>query len=262
MVSRTPVKPATPNTLRLVPEPPQPGAGNEVGAPKRRHRPLLRILGAALATAVLAVVAIAGLALSTGRWQATPVLSGSMRPGFSVGGLVISQRVPVTDLAVRDVILFQRPDEPSQQMVHRIIAIKHDRAGHLMIRTQGDANSAPDPWTVQIRGSSVYVARWSVPLVGYVAVAFQNHRGVVLLIAGIIALALAASFGLGAKKHDRTDPSADEVNAAASPSHGAAVADESGGRHARSPRRPGWRSAVRAVITARTHTPHKSATTT
>jgi len=34
--------------------------------------------------------------------------------------------------------------------------------------------------------------RWSVPLIGYVAVAFQNHRGFVLLGAGIVLIAIAA----------------------------------------------------------------------
>jgi signal peptidase len=144
---------------------------------------------------VLAILGTAGVgvwALAQGSWSVNPVLSGSMRPGFTVGGVVISQRIPVSELAVRDVIVFHNPNKPSEEMVHRIVQMTKGSDGQLFIKTQGDANPVRDPWTLTIRGNSVYKVRWSLPLLGYVAVAYQNHQGIALIIAGLILLSVAA----------------------------------------------------------------------
>src|SRR5664280_696866 len=106
-----------------------------------------------------------------------------MRPGLSVGGVAISESVPVDSLAVQDVIVFQRPDKPSEQVVHRIVQLAVGSSGQVVINTQGDANTVSDPWTLTIRVDYAYRVRWSLPLFGYV-VAFQNHRGFALLGAG------------------------------------------------------------------------------
>ena len=144
-----------------------------------------------LLLAVLAGAGICAYALVQGTWMVTPVLSGSMRPGFSVGGAVISQRVPVDSLHVRDVIIFRDPYKPSEQIVHRIVRISRNKFGQLQFNTQGDANTVRDPWTITIRGNDVYKVRWSVPLLGYVANNYQNHRGYYLLGAGIVLILIA-----------------------------------------------------------------------
>ncbi len=154
----------------------------------------LRML--AVTVLVLATLIAAGngaVALVNGSWSVNPVLSGSMRPGLAVGSVVISERVPVSQLAVRDVIEFQEPNNPSVQMVHRIVKIAKDPSGQFAINTQGDANSVRDPWALTIRGGVAYRVRWSIPLVGYLAVAYQNNQGVALLGAGSILLAIAAT---------------------------------------------------------------------
>jgi hypothetical protein len=109
-----------------------------------------------------------------------------MRPGLAVGGVAISERVPADRLAVRDVIVFQPPDRPSEQVVHRIVQLAVGSSGQVEINAQGDASTVRDPWTLTMRGDSAYRVRWSVPLIGYVAAAFQNHRGLALLGAGIV----------------------------------------------------------------------------
>jgi len=144
-----------------------------------------------LLLAVLAAAGVCAYALVQGTWMVTPVLSGSMRPGFSVGGAVISQRVPVDSLRVRDVIIFSDPFKPSEQIVHRIVRITKNKSGQLQFNTQGDANTVRDPWTITIRGNDVYKVRWSVPLLGYVANNYQNHRGDYLLGAGIVLILIA-----------------------------------------------------------------------
>ncbi len=96
-------------------------------------------------------------------------------------------------LAVRDVIVFADPYKPSEQVVHRIVRITKDSSGQLLFNTQGDANTVRDPWTMTIRSNDVYRVRWTVPLIGYVAIAYQNHRGFFLLGAGIVPILIAVS---------------------------------------------------------------------
>ncbi len=173
-------------------ETPEPSAvavssGSRVGTLIRRA------VGTVLLVGVVAVAGLVGTSLFTGKWMASTVLSGSMRPRLPVGGLVIAQRVPVNSLAVGDIIIFQRPDKPSEQMVHRIIKITRGSAGQVEVKTKGDANQDPDPWTATIQQSTIYRVRGSVPLAGYVVVAFQNHRGDVLIGAGVVALLVGVS---------------------------------------------------------------------
>jgi signal peptidase I len=144
-----------------------------------------------LLLAVLGGAGICAFALVQGTWQVTPVLSGSMRPGFSVGGAVISQRVPVDSLTVREVIVFSDPFKPSEQIVHRIVRITKNSSGQLLFNTQGDANTVRDPWTLTIKGDHIYRVRWTVPLLGYVGNSYQNHRGDYLLGAGIVLILIA-----------------------------------------------------------------------
>jgi len=154
-------------------------------------RRLRAFIAYVLLLAVLVAAGICAFALVQGTWQVTPVLSGSMRPGFSVGGAVISQRVPVDSLHVRDVIIFSNPNKPSEQIVHRIVRITKNSSGQLQFNTQGDANTVRDPWTITIRGNEVYKVRWSVPVLGYVANNYQNNRGDYLLGAGIVLILIA-----------------------------------------------------------------------
>jgi signal peptidase len=164
----------------------------------------------ALALAILGAAGIGVRALLQGSWTVNPVLSGSMRPGFSVGGVVISQRIPVSELAVRDVIVFHNPNEPSEVMVHRIVQMTKGSDGQLLIKTQGDANPVRDPWTLTIRGNSVYKVRWSLPLLGYAAVAYQNHRGVALLVAGFLLILVALSMVIRQRRSAKAPPVPDD----------------------------------------------------
>ena len=171
-------------------------SASEDGTAKAPARPtvakrLSTLVASILVLAILTAAGFAAVALVRGTWMVTPVLSGSMRPGFAVGGVVISERVPVDHLAVRDVIVFSRPGNPSQQVVHRIVRIVVGKSGQRLINTQGDANTIRDPWTLTISGNYAYKVRWSVPLLGYVAIAFQNHRGIALLVTGFVLIVIA-----------------------------------------------------------------------
>ena len=149
-------------------------------APKRRWVQTL------LLAILLTLAGIGVTAVASGRYQIRPVLSGSMRPGLPVGGVVVTERVPLSDINVRDVIVFTNPNDPSKRVVHRVISLR--RTGSTVIaKTQGDANNAPDPWTLSLHGSTAYRAVYTVPLIGYPAVWLQNvgGRGLLLLATGV-----------------------------------------------------------------------------
>ena len=171
---------------------------------------LRRIFSTIVVLVVLAAVGGGSVALIHGTWQVNPIVSGSMRPGLPVGGAIISERVPVDQLLVRDVIVFRSPDNPADLMVHRIVVMSKDKSGDLVIKTQGDANDVRDPWTLSIRGNYAYVARWSLPLLGYLAVAYQNNRGLVLLAAGIVLITAATSTILRQRRRGEAPEEPDE----------------------------------------------------
>lgn len=183
--------------------------GNRLRGERHRIKNALSVVKKAVAAlVVLAILTGAGvvaISLSRGTWMVTPVLSGSMRPGFSVGGVVVSQRVPISDIDVRDVIVFENPIERTEQMIHRIIKLTRLPGGAIKIRTQGDANPVPDPWTVVIRTRFVYRIRWSLPLLGYVAVAYQNHRGVLVALAGLLLVLVALGTWLTAGSRKKAE---------------------------------------------------------
>lgn len=116
------------------------------------------------------------------------VLSGSMRPVFDPGDMVIDK--PVTpDQASRlkpgDIVTFHVPGSATSLITHRIYAVQHSPAGaangHVAYETKGDANNAPDIGLVspdQIIGT--YSER--VPFAGYLLQAIQHKLVFGLLI--------------------------------------------------------------------------------
>jgi signal peptidase I len=152
-----------------------------------------RRLGNALLAAVLGLSALAAAALISGHYQVRPVLSGSMEPLLPVGGVVVTERVPISSLRVHDVVVFHRPDRPAELVVHRIVGITPGPAGPI-VRTKGDANGLPDPWQVTLRGTTAYRGSFAVPVVGYVAVWVHGPAGrQTFLLVGLLLIAGAGT---------------------------------------------------------------------
>lgn len=102
---------------------------------------------------------------------ATPftVLTGSMRPEYPPGTLVVVKPVAAADIKVGDVITYQLRSGRSSVVTHRVVAAGASTGGtrELSFRTQGDANAVQDEAAVrpeQIRGRLWY----SVPHLGRV----------------------------------------------------------------------------------------------
>jgi signal peptidase len=163
-----------------------------------------------LAVVVLAAVGFAVFSVLSGAWTVTSILSGSMRPGFPVGGVAVAERMPMDRLAVGDVILFQNPYQPSVEMVHRVIQLKAGDSGQPVVKTKGDANPVADPWTVTLHGKDVYVVQFTLPLLGYPAV-YTNH-GVDLMVGGVILLMVVVGTVVERERRGRRDEAGPERN--------------------------------------------------
>lgn len=154
-------------------------------------------------------LAVAGYQVKTGQWHATPVLSGSMRPGLQPGDVVVTQRVPISALRVRDVVVFYPPNQTSHQVVHRIVKLTV-KGKVTSITTWGDANLVPDAAVSSLKGDTAYRMVRVVPLVGYPAIWLQNgSRGMFAIALGAILLVAAAFTLLRPDKPDKPSTPAD-----------------------------------------------------
>jgi signal peptidase I len=159
--------------------------------------------GTVLATALCAAcLGLAGLMLLPGLlgYQRYVITSGSMTGTYDRGSVVFDDVVQVSDLRVGDVITYTPPagSGPSGLITHRIAWIGSDQFGRRLLRTKGDANATPDPWTFTLDGPTQARAAFHVPYVGYVLSALSIRKARMIVI-GLPALLVAAAllFGMG-----------------------------------------------------------------
>ena len=168
-------------------------------APAARPVPFLRLASAAARLVVNAAIGIVVLGLLTlvvgprlYPFQAFYVRTGSMSPSIPVGALVVATRASAADLGPGDVIVFQRPDQPGQMVVHRIAAVEQTPSGPAFL-TKGDANGTPDGWQVPATGDG-WRAAYSISRAGFAvgwlhaAVSRRGWVGSLAIVAAIYAL--------------------------------------------------------------------------
>ena len=157
----------------------------------RLHRtPLQRALmhGARVASALTVTVALLLVGLRLIGAQLDVVETGSMAPAIPEGALAISMPVDPADVVVEDVITFVGPT--GSLVMHRVVDVFENQGLH-RYRTQGDANTAPDPGLLREAHVERRVA-WSANGLGWVARAVQPPVGVLWLIGLPLLLQLAA----------------------------------------------------------------------
>lgn len=110
---------------------------------------------------------------------------GSMGGSVPRGSIAYEERVPVGALRVGDVITYTPPGHAGP-VTHRVVSI---RPGGVL-RTKGDANAAPDPWTFTLPAREQAVLRFHVPLAGYAFIAL-GIRWLRMLAIGVPALLVA-----------------------------------------------------------------------
>jgi signal peptidase len=119
-----------------------------------------------LVVASVAVLLLIGLLPRTGWYRTMTVLTGSMRPSFAPGDVVVARSASADSVQVGDVLVYRIPVGARQVESHRIVQVLGRKP--LIVRTKGDANEAADPWTAIIDDGRVWTVRGSVPWVGRV----------------------------------------------------------------------------------------------
>jgi len=122
------------------------------------------------------------------------VASGSMKPTLNVGDLIIVQGVLNTDEVYAapspdgTIIVFHRPNDPSELIVHRAIDMVENN-GTWYFQTKGDNNNSPDLWKGAgtkngwiaqelLVGKVVGVAPW----IGNVPLFIRTPQGMLLIV--------------------------------------------------------------------------------
>lgn len=101
-----------------------------------------------------------------------PVVTGSMRPTFQIGDLIISKIEPVSQVKVGEVILLLSPVTGEMQ-AHRVIS-KTTSGDSITFVTKGDANPANDAPVKMVSITMVRHITSVVPKLGKVITAFSS----------------------------------------------------------------------------------------
>ena len=129
-----------------------------------------RVLVVALVVAAAVLVAALAVGPRFLPYRTYTIETGSMRPTLPIGSQIVLRPVAANRLKVGDVVAFHRPGH-RELVTHRIRRVLHTSRG-TFFETKGDANGAPDPWRLRMRGTGwreVYV----IPYVGYVVSALR-----------------------------------------------------------------------------------------
>lgn len=163
--------------------------------PEHRLRGSLSWLGQVLAwLVILGVVVILAAAVVVPRLSgATPytVLTGSMRPNYPPGTLVVTKPVDADRIRIGDVVTFQLVSGKPAVATHRVAEIVRTLGGETRFVTKGDANGFPD--AEQVRGVQVRGKLWySIPYLGYASSFIsggQRQFAVYIVAAGLLGYA-------------------------------------------------------------------------
>jgi signal peptidase len=123
----------------------------------------------------LLVLLLLGLLPHTGWYRTETVLSGSMRPTFAPGDLVVVTPERLADVRVGQMISYHIPVDDHHVQTHRVVAVLR-RGGQTFVRTKGDANNARDPWLARLNGTTAWRVRAVVPKAGWGIVWLRSPR--------------------------------------------------------------------------------------
>ena len=133
--------------------------------------------------AIGVVVGLVGLVTVPRVVGVTPftVLTGSMRPAFDPGDVVLSAKWSPVDVRPGDVVTFHDPSRDGELVTHRVESMRREGPTMSFV-TRGDANEVSERWSVPLDGS-IGRAVLRVPEVGHVLQWAGTKEGKVALIA-------------------------------------------------------------------------------
>lgn len=111
------------------------------------------------------------------------VASGSMIPKLQVYDLLIIQaHIPIDDIQIGDIIVFDRPSDHDRVIVHRVVSITDDEPRTL--KTKGDNNYASIPGTDFPITKNEYIGKvvYQIPQIGYVTQILKPPINYILIV--------------------------------------------------------------------------------
>jgi signal peptidase I len=116
--------------------------------------------------------------------RALTVVSGSMEPTLETGSVVLDDVISPAEARPGDILTFNDPHR-KRLLTHRLRSMRIEGGTAFMV-TRGDANDAPERWSVPVDGEIGRVA-YHVPKVGHLR-AFITRREVRLGLLGVVLL--------------------------------------------------------------------------
>src|SRR5687768_1318653 len=113
------------------------------------------------------------------------VVSGSMEPTIETGSVVIDEVISPLDARPGDIVTFQDPLHP-RQLTHRLQKMRVEGDTAYMV-TLGDANDAPERWTVRTDGEIGRVVA-HLPKLGYARAALGTRYARLAVLGAVMAL--------------------------------------------------------------------------
>ncbi len=179
----------------------------EAANPNKAHQRVSLLLAIALVLAT----GYLGLALLLGTSAPFLLVTGSsMEPTMHAGDIVMSRRVPASQIEVGQVVAFETPtgapssDRLPRRIAHRVIAIRGE-GGKLVLTTKGD-NADADPFKVTA-DDLIGVIRGNLGPIGKPLLYMPSRRimitvGLPLLAFVMIVLATKSAGGEGSRDRD------------------------------------------------------------
>jgi signal peptidase I len=134
-----------------------------------------------LAIGLLAIVTLPGML----GYRSLTVVSGSMEPTLRTGSVVIDEVISPADARPGDIVTFQDPVRP-RQLTHRLQKVRVEGDTYFMV-TLGDANDAPERWTVPADGRLGRVVA-HLPRLGYARAAVSTRYARLGALGAVLAL--------------------------------------------------------------------------
>ena len=142
--------------------------------PKRRRvRKVVSLLANLMTLGGLLGFLVLGVGPHTGAYRPITMLTGSMRPLYPAGAILIVTPQPVAELAPGQVVTFTAPIGGNPVVTHRVVAVDWSK-GQPVITTKGDANPGDDAWSVTMTGPTFWQVRGAVPVLGTVLRALRE----------------------------------------------------------------------------------------
>ncbi|WP_051208520.1 signal peptidase I [Propionicicella superfundia] len=145
------------------------------------------------------------VATVTGRIQPLVVVSGSMRPQYEIGDLIIATPRPASEVSVGEAVTVPDPEQNGTLVTHRVVSVGRTGDDTWTFVLKGDDNAASDPRPYVVSGDVLQPAL-DVPFLGAVVDRLRSPRAAAPLGIGLVAclgltvLQPAAGCALGASE--------------------------------------------------------------